>query len=143
MSQNHSSHNKAKHIKHDELQITKNGSNSAPATPIHSAKVLGTNKKKRTEQLSPRLHRMDPNTIPILKNLLDAYTDDQLKAFIKKLPEAWQEINEKGTIVTKRQFRMAVWGEYKDDHNALQFQETVLSTKSHPHTSTQYDTLLA
>ena len=38
---------------------------------------------------------------------------------------------------------MAVWGEYKDDHVALQFQEVVLSTRAHPHAVTQFDTLLA
>jgi hypothetical protein len=86
---------------------------------------------------------MDPNTIPTLKNLLDTYTGEQFKAVIMKQPKAWQEINEKGTIVTKRQLLMAVWGEYKDDHNALQFHEAVLSTRAHPHTVTQYDTLLA
>ena len=64
---------------------------------------------------------MPLHTIPILKNLLDTYTDEQPKAVIKKLPEHWQEINEKGTIVTKRLLLMAVWGEYKDDYNALQF----------------------
>jgi hypothetical protein len=37
MSQKFSSHRKAKHIKNDEFQITKNESNAAPATPIHSA----------------------------------------------------------------------------------------------------------
>ena len=37
---------------------------------------------------------------------------------------------------------MAVSGEYKDDYIALQFQEAVLSTKTHPLTITQYDTLL-
>ena len=55
----------------------------------------------------------------------------------------WQEINEKATIVTKRQFLIAVWGEYKDDHSALQFHEAVSSTRAHPHTVTQYDTVLA
>jgi hypothetical protein len=38
---------------------------------------------------------------------------------------------------------MSLWGEYKDNHNALQFQRVILSTRDHPRTITQYDTLLA
>jgi len=38
---------------------------------------------------------------------------------------------------------MAAWGEYKDDHIALLFQQAILNTKAHPNTITQYDTLLA
>jgi hypothetical protein len=38
---------------------------------------------------------------------------------------------------------MAAWGEYKDDHNTLHFQEAILSTNAHLHTVTQYDTMLA
>jgi hypothetical protein len=126
------------------MNYKKNGSCSAPAAPNHSVEVLGTIKRKRRELLSPRLHILDPNTIPILKNILDIYTDEQLKAPLKKLLEAWQDINEKGTIVTKLQLLMALWGEYKDGHIALQFQEAVvLSTRPHPHTVTKCDTPLA
>jgi len=38
---------------------------------------------------------------------------------------------------------MAQWGSYKDDHNVLTFQQAILSTRHHPQTVTQYDTLLA
>ena len=38
---------------------------------------------------------------------------------------------------------MALWGECKDDHNAFQFQQAILSNREHPQTITQYDTLLA
>jgi hypothetical protein len=38
---------------------------------------------------------------------------------------------------------MTLWGEYKDDHIALQFHEAILSTREHPQTVTQYDTQLA
>jgi len=51
---------------------------------------------------------MAANTIPSLKNILDTYTDERFKAVINKLPETWQEIKEKGTMVTKRQLLMAV-----------------------------------
>jgi len=143
MSQKLSTRNKAMHRKHDELQKTKNGCSFALATPTHNVVVLETNKKKRKMQPPPRLHGMDPNMIPFLKGLIDTYTDEQFKAAIKKLPEAWQDLNEKGIIVTKRQLLIAAWGEYKDDHGTLQFQEAILSTRAHPHTVTQYDTLLA
>ena len=81
------------HIKHDVLQITKNESSSAPVAPIHSGGVLRSITKKRREMLSPRFHKMASNTIPILKNIIDTYTDEELKAIIKKLLEQWQEIN--------------------------------------------------
>ena len=38
---------------------------------------------------------------------------------------------------------MTAWGEYKDDHSALLFQGAILHTEAHPHTITQYDTMLA
>ncbi len=38
---------------------------------------------------------------------------------------------------------MAQWGAYKDDHIVLTFQLTILSTKQHANTVTQFDTLLA
>ena len=86
---------------------------------------------------------MDPIRIPHLTEFLDTYTDEQYKAIINNMPDLWQDINEKGTLVTKRQLKMAAWGEYKDDHSALLFQITILNTKAHPYTVTQYDTLLA
>jgi hypothetical protein len=51
---------------------------------------------------------MDPNTIPIMKKLIDTYTDERFKAVIKKLQEAWQEMNGKSTIVTKHHLLMAI-----------------------------------
>ena len=39
--------------------------------------------------------------------LVDTYTNEQDKAVINNLPESWQDINEKGTLVTKRQLTMA------------------------------------
>ena len=71
---------------------------------------------------------MDPIRIPYLKGLLDTYTDEQYKAAIAKLPEAWQDVNEKGTLVTKGLLLMAAWAEYTDDYSALQFQEAILNT---------------
>ena len=38
---------------------------------------------------------------------------------------------------------MAQSGSYKDDHNVKTFQQAILSTRQHPKTITQYDTLLA
>jgi hypothetical protein len=38
---------------------------------------------------------------------------------------------------------MAHWGAYKDDHSVFTFQQTILQTRHHPNTVTQYDTLLA
>jgi len=38
---------------------------------------------------------------------------------------------------------MAQWGAYKDDHSVLTFQLTILSTRQHANTVTQFDTLLA
>jgi hypothetical protein len=72
-------------------------------------------------QPPPRLHGMDPIRIIFLKGLLDTYTNEHFKATIKNLPEARQDLNEKGAIGTKRQLLMATWGEYKDDNIALQF----------------------
>jgi hypothetical protein len=93
--------------------------------------------------LTPRPPGIDQLRIPHLAELLDTYTNEQFKTSINNLPDSWQDINDKGTIVTKRQLKMATWGEYKDDHSALLFQTTILNTRPHPHTATQYDTLLA
>jgi hypothetical protein len=106
---------------HDNLQITIKESSSAPVALIPCVGGGSSNKKTRRELLSPRRHKTEPNTIPTLKKLLHTYTDEKCKEVIKNLPQAWQEINEKGTIFTKRQLQVAVWGEYKDDHIALQF----------------------
>ncbi len=78
-----------------------------------------------------------------LAKFLDTNTDELLKPLINDLPNTWQDINEKGALVTKRQLQISTWGEYKDDHIALLFQTTILSTRPHPHTVTEYDTLLA
>ena len=99
--------------------------------------------RERRRLPTPRLLGTNLIRILHLTGLLDTYTNEQYKAVINNLPESWQYIDEKGTLVTKRQLTMAVWGEYKDDHSALLFQEAMLNTKAHPHTVTQYDTLLA
>jgi len=52
-------------------------------------------------------------------------------------------MNDRGTIVTKRQLEMAQWGAYKDDHSVLTFQQTIMHTKQYPNTITPYDALLA
>ncbi len=99
--------------------------------------------KKRKRLPIPRLLGVDSTRIPYMQGLMVTCTDEQYKANIKNLPESWQDVNEKGTEVTKRQLVMAAWGEYKNDHNALLFQETILNTRAHTHKVTQYDTLLA
>jgi hypothetical protein len=38
---------------------------------------------------------------------------------------------------------MTQWGAYKDDHSVLTFQQTIMSTRQHANTVTQYDTLIA
>jgi hypothetical protein len=83
--------------------------------------MLDFSKRERGMPPTPRLHGTDPIRISFLKGLLEAYTDEQYKAAIKNLPDAWQDVNEKGKFVTKRQLLMAAWGEYKDHHIALQF----------------------
>jgi hypothetical protein len=104
MSHKLPNHSKAMHKNYDVLQITKNESSSALAAPIYSGGVLRSYTTKRREMLPPMLHIKAPNTIPILKKLLDTYTDEQFKAVIEKLLEQWQKKNEKGIIVTKPQF---------------------------------------
>ncbi len=52
-------------------------------------------------------------------------------------------MNDKGITETKRQLEMAQWEAYKDDHNVLTFQQTIMLTRQFPTTVTQYDTLLA
>ncbi len=69
--------------------------------------------------------------------------DEQYTEVIYQLPEAWQELDDNGDIFTERQLQMALWEAYKDDHNALQFQQAILSTRQHPQTVAQYDALLA
>ena len=128
---------------HDELHITKKASSSVLATSIPRVGGGSSGKKKRNLPPSPQLYRREGITIPIIKQLLDAYTDEHYKEIIQQLSGAWQETIEKGKIVTKRQMKMTLWGEYKDDHNALQFQQAIRSTREHPQTVTQYDTLLA
>jgi len=46
-------------------------------------------------------------------------------------------------MVTKRQLEMAHWGEYKDDHSVLTFQQIIMHTKQYLIIVTQFDTLLA
>ena len=52
-------------------------------------------------------------------------------------------MNDRGNTVTKRKLEIAHWGAYKDDHSVLLFQQTIMSTRQHTNTVTQYDTLLA
>jgi hypothetical protein len=116
-----------------ELQKTKGTSSSDPTTH-GNARTLDSEKRMRGMPPTPGLHGEDPVRIPLLTGLIDTYTDEQFTTIIKTLPKGWQEVNEKSTIVKKRQLLMAAWGEYKDDHSALQFQEAILNTKPHPQT---------
>jgi hypothetical protein len=99
--------------------------------------------RKRRRIPTPWLLGTKPIRIPHLTGHLDTYTDEYYKVVINNLPKSWQDINEKGTLVTKRQLTMAALGEYKDDHNALVFQQAILNTRAHPHTIMQHDTLFA
>jgi hypothetical protein len=78
-----------------------------------------------------------------MSELLATCTDEQYNTVIHHLPKGWTATNERGNVVTKRQLEMAQWGFYKDDHIVLTFQQAILSTRQHPQTVTQYDTLLA
>jgi hypothetical protein len=95
-----------------------------PASTLAMAPETKTRVRKRLP--TPRPLGTDLLRIPHLVELLDTYTDEQFKTTINNLlPDSWQDINKKGTIVTKRQLKMATWGEYKDDHIALLFQTTI------------------
>jgi hypothetical protein len=66
------------------------------------------NKPRMHKRLpTPRPPGKDPHRIPHLAELLDTYTDEQFKTTINNLPDSWQDTNEKDTIVTKRQLKMA------------------------------------
>ena len=132
----------AKSNKHLKLQNTNRSASSDPYAPKHAMDIDKTH-RKRKRLPTPWLLGTEPIRIPHVTGLMDTYTDDMYKVVIHNLPELWHDINEKGTLATKRQLTMAAWGEYKDDHNALLFQQAILNTRAHPHTVTQYDTLLA
>jgi hypothetical protein len=84
-----------------------------------------------------------PHTISGLTNLLATRTDEQYIEIVQQLPEGWSATNDRGTMVTKRQLETAHWGEYKDEHSVLTFQQTIMHTKQYPTTVTQFDTLFA
>ena len=92
----------------------------------------------REPMLTPHRH-----TIARLSELLDICTDTQYIEIIKSLPVGWASANERGITLTKRQLEMAQWEAYKHDHNVLTFQQTIMLTRQHLTTVTQYDTLLA
>jgi hypothetical protein len=117
------------HSLHNETPATHKGG----GTPIAS-------KRSAAEAWTRSSHS---HTISELTKLLNSCTDEQYAQVIRQLPENWSALNEKGTSVTKRQLEMAHWGAYKDDHSVLTFQQTILQTRQHPNTVTQYDTLLA
>jgi len=109
-----------------------------PPTP----RTGGGSKRKRPS--TPMAHGSQPTTISRRTDHRATCTDEEYTKVFHHLPEGWQATNYKGSTVTKRQLEMAQWGAYKDDHNALLFQQTILSTRQqHTHTVTQYDTLLA
>jgi hypothetical protein len=62
-----------------------------------------------------------PHTAQYFAALLDTYTDTTFAEGIHKLPEDWQDINNKCSIITKIMQKMSDWGEYTDDHNMLEF----------------------
>ena len=71
-----------------------------------------------------------------MTELLDTCTDAQYIQIIKSLPIDWSATNDIGMTVTKRQLQMAQWEAYKDDHNVLAFQQTILHTRQYPNTIT-------
>jgi hypothetical protein len=81
--------------------------------------ALENNMRVRKMLPTPRPPGTNPLRIPQLVELLDTYTDEQFKTTINNLPDPWQDTNEKGTIVTKRQLSMSTWGEYIDEQSAL------------------------
>jgi len=52
-------------------------------------------------------------------------------------------MNDRVTTVAKRQLEIAQWGAYKDNHDVLAFQQTMMHTRQYPNTVTQYDVLIA
>jgi hypothetical protein len=78
-----------------------------------------------------------------LTGLLATCTDEQFTEIIHRLSTCWTALNDRGNTVTKRKLEIAQWGAYRDDHNALAFQQTRMLTRQYPTTVTQYDTLLA
>ena len=74
---------------------------------------------------------------------MDTCTDAEYIQIIKSLPTDLSATNDRGMTVTKRQLEMAQWEAYKDDHNVLTLQQTIMLTRQIPATVTQHDTLLA
>jgi hypothetical protein len=99
--------------------------------------------RKRQHSSRESLQAPHPHMISGLSELLDTCTDAQYIEIIKNLPAEWTATNDRGMTVTKRQLEMAQWEAYKDDHNVLTLQQTIMLTRQFPTTLTQYDTLLA
>ena len=64
--------------------------------------VLDKPQRKRRRLPAPRLQGKESIRIPQLTGLLDTYIYEQYKAVINNLPESWQDIKKKGTLVIKR-----------------------------------------
>jgi len=84
-----------------------------------------------------------PHTISRLSELLSTCTHERDLEIIRQLPAGWAATNDRGYTIPKRQQEMPQCGAYKDDHNVLTFQQTILSAREHANTDTQFDTLLA
>jgi hypothetical protein len=99
--------------------------------------------KRERPPPAPSYHSSELLTIQHITDLHDTCTKEQYTEVIHLLSEGWQTINDKGSTVTKPKLKMSQWEAYKDDHITLLFQQVILSTRQHPQTVTQYDTLLA
>jgi hypothetical protein len=112
--------------KQQPIDEPKENTNSPSDRSMHDQKTIGNQKEHNTN------HHTSQHLLP-----------HQGQNAKRLTAENGQRAGEKGTLVTKRHRTMAVWGEYKDDHSALLFQQAILNTKARPSTVTQYDTLLA
>jgi hypothetical protein len=73
---------------------------------------------------------------------LDTCTFTEFTYRIQQLPINSQDINNKGTLITKRQLSMSHWASYKTDERISHFQTAVMQAYPPSYLVTQYDTQL-
>jgi hypothetical protein len=93
-----------KQLSKTSKEFHKSNSNANSGPPASTlAMALENNIRVRKRLPTPRPLGTNPIRIPHLVELMDTYTDEKFKTTINNLPDSWQDTNEKGTIVTKRQ----------------------------------------
>ena len=80
---------------------------------------------------------LNPPNTPLIPRMIEALEMGHatLNRMVTTLPDNWGEVNDKGTLITKRILLQCIWGEHTETDGLHNLQQAIVTTYPPTHTN--------